>query len=843
MTTISRYQWQILCTFFALGNISPSEYAPIIAMKNPSEHPDDPAADVGGLMGSGGAAGTGGLDGSGGAAARPSFGEELVADLAATMPRSQLTHLRNEPPRQSQRAPWPEWIHPDLVAFFAGQGIDSLWSHQVETAEHAHAGKDVIVSTGTASGKSLGYQLPILSDMANGSTTSTALYLSPTKALAQDQRTSLARMCAGTPALNNVMVATYDGDTPAEARRVIREQARIIVTNPDMLHASILGNQKSWTRLLRTLKYVVIDECHVYRGVFGAHVALVLRRLLRLVENPPVVILASATSVDPSAHAHRLTGRSEVAAVTEDGSPLGQRTIALWEPGFLDDMTGEHGAPVRRAATTEAAEVMGRIISTGARTLTFARSRRGAETVAMGAAEQLSAMGRPLDAQRIAAYRAGYTPEDRRALERQLDEGELLGMASTNALELGIDVGGLDAVVVSGFPGTIASFRQQAGRAGRRGQGALVVLVGADDPMDTYLIRHPEALLDQPVENTVFDPANPYILADHLVCAASEKPLSDATLDSWGARHVAEYLLRQGALKRRPRGIFADLTIAAEVHARVSIRGGAAAQVAITDRSDGRLLGTVDSSRAISDVHTGAVYVHQGETYVVDALDLSESVAWVHAETPVYTTRVRRDTDITVRRTRSTHKVADGVWLADVDVEVSHAVESYTKRLPGGEILETVPLDYPPEQLRTRAVAYTMEPDVLLDLGLPEPTWPGALHAAEHAAIGLLPLISTCDRWDIGGVSTVLHQDTGLPTVFVYDGYTGGAGFAEQGFHKFGRWMQATAETVEQCECEAGCPSCIQSPKCGNGNDPLFKTGAILILRALAEAAGATSND
>lgn len=766
-----------------------------------------------------------------------SFGDELVEGLVAAMPRSTVTHVRHEPARVSVPVQWPDWADADLVEFLADEGVTQPWCHQVETAEHAWAGRDVIVATGTASGKSLGYQLPILSAMAaGGDGAATALYISPTKALAQDQRASIARMCAGAESLRNVMISTYDGDTPPETRRVIREQARIIVTNPDMLHASILGNPGAWTRLLKTLKYVVVDECHVYRGVFGAHTSLVLRRLLRLAAKPPVVIFASATSVDPAAHARRLSGRQEIAAVTKDGSPAGERTIALWEPGFLPEVTGEHGAPVRRAANTEAAEIMGRVIATGARTLTFVRSRRGAESVAMGAAEQLGAMGRSADAVRVAAYRAGYTPEDRRDLERRLDEGELLGVASTNALELGIDVGGLDAVVSSGFPGTIASFRQQAGRAGRRGQGALVVFVGADDPMDTYLVHHPEALLDKPVENTVFDPSNPYVLADHLVCAAAEKPLTDAEVASWGGEKVLEYLIRQGALKRRPRGIFADLTVASDVHARVSIRGGAAKHVAIVDKDDGRMLGTVDASRAVSDVHTGAVYVHQSETYVVDELDLEEGVAWVHAEMPTYTTSVRRDTDIQLRRTRSTHKITDGVWLADVDVEVSHLVNSFVKRLPGGEIIETVPLEAPPERLRTRAVAYTIEPDVLLDLGLVEPTWPGALHAAEHAAIGLLPLMATCDRWDIGGVSTVQHPDTGLPTVFVYDGYTGGAGFSEQGFHKFGEWMKATADAVESCECESGCPSCIQSPKCGNGNDPLFKTGAIAILRMLANA-------
>lgn len=764
------------------------------------------------------------------------FGDELIETLRQAMPNGTCTHVRHEPARPSSQVEWPDWADAGLVEHLFENGVEKPWSHQVETAQYAFEGRDVIVATGTASGKSLGYQLPVLSSMADGDSLSTALYLSPTKALAQDQRASLARMCSSVESLRNVMVATYDGDTPPEARRVIREQARIIVTNPDMLHASVLSSPGAWTRLLKTLRYVVVDECHVYRGVFGAHVSLVLRRLLRLCSTPPVIILASATSVDPAAHARRLTGRTDIAAVTEDGSPTGERTIALWEPGFLPEVTGEHGAPVRRAANSEAAEIMGRVIATGARTLAFVRSRRGAEAVSMAAAEQLSVMGRSADAARVAAYRAGYTPEDRRELERRLDEGELLGVASTNALELGIDVGGLDAVVTSGFPGTIASFRQQAGRAGRRGQGALVVLVGADDPMDTYLVHHPEALLDRPVENTVFDPSNPYVLADHLVCAAAEKPLSDAEVAAWGGERVLEFLIRQGALKRRPKGIFADLSVAEQVHGRVSIRGGAARQVAIVDRDDGRLLGTVDAGRAVGDVHTGAVYIHQSETYLVDELDLEESVAWVHAEMPNYTTSVRRDTDIELRRTRSSVKVADGVWLANVDVDVSHAVNSYVKRLPGGEILETVPLEAPPERLQTRAVAYTVEPDVLLDLGLPEPTWPGALHAAEHAAIGMLPLLATCDRWDIGGVSTVQHPDTGLPTVFVYDGYTGGAGFAEQGFLKFGEWMRATADAVEACECETGCPSCIQSPKCGNGNDPLFKAGAVLILRMLAHA-------
>ena len=786
-----------------------------------------------------------------------SFGQEILDQITGFFPRSTLTHIRHVPAQSSTPVSWPDWADADLLAYLADRGITQPWSHQAETAERAWSGGDVICATGTASGKSLGYQLPILSHLAANST-ATALYISPTKALAQDQKASLAAMCSGTASLADVLVASYDGDTPPEARRTIRESARIVITNPDMLHASILGNPGAWTRLLKTLRYLVIDECHVYRGVFGAHVSMVLRRLLRLASNDVTVIMASATSVDPAAHARRLTGRTDILAVTDDGAPTGQRTIALWEPGFLPDTQGEHDAPVRRAANSEAADIMGHIIATGARTLTFVRSRRGAEMVAINAAEKLAQLGRSQDAVRVAAYRAGYTPEDRRELERRLDNGELLGVAATNALELGIDVGGLDAVVTSGFPGTIASFRQQAGRAGRRGQGAVVVLVGADDPMDTYLVHHPEALLDRPVENTVFDPTNPYVLADHLLCAAAEKPLTDAEIAAWAGgatdtadaegatdaaanvQRVVDYLLRRGDLKRRPRGIFADLRRAKEVHGQVALRGGAAEHVAIVEQETGRMLGTVDATRATSDVHTGAVYVHQGETFIVDELNLADNVAWVRQAYPEYSTSAVRTTDIELLRTRQTVKITDGVWLADADVRVSHQVTGYRKRLPSGEILETVPLDVPPDELRTRAVAYTVEPDVLLDLGLPEPTWPGTLHAAEHAAIGLLPLLATCDRWDIGGVSTVEHPDTGLPTVFVYDGYAGGAGFSEQGFARFAEWMRATADAVGSCGCDSGCPSCVQSPKCGNGNDPLFKTGALELLSFLSDA---TSGD
>lgn len=761
---------------------------------------------------------------------------------------STITHVRTEPARPSSPVDWPDWVHPALREHLSDHGITLPWSHQVTTADLARAGRDVVVATGTASGKSLGYQLAITDALLHDPAAS-CLYLSPTKALAQDQRSAMARLTAAVPGLRDTMVATYDGDTAPEARRTIREDARIIISNPDMVHASILGNHRRWTRLLRTLRFLVIDECHVYRGVFGAHVALVLRRLLRLAHRAgahPTVVLASATTADPAGQAQRLTGRPTV-AVTEDGSPRGERTVALWEPGFLENTVGEHGAPVRRAATTESAAIMARTITEGARTLTFVRSRRGAEITALACAEDLAAAGRAGDARRIASYRAGYTPEARRELERRLDDGDLLGMAATSALELGIDVGGLDVVVSCGFPGTVASFRQQAGRAGRRGQGCLVVMVAADNPLDTYLVHHPADLLDHPVESSVFDPTNPYVLADHLLCAAAEAPLSDAEVAAFGgdidATTVVARLSAGGLLRRRPRGIFTDVETAAQIHARVDIRGSSGDQVAIVDVTSGVILGTVDVGRAVSEVHDGAVYVHQGESYVVNELDLDGSVAAVHPESPEWQTRAIESVDIrtgAVRRTREiggTPTAPSGIWLADVEVRVSHQVTGYQRRSSDGTVLQNTPLTYPPQRLVTRAAAYTIDPGVLFDLGIEEPLWPGTLHAAEHAAIGMLPLLATCDRWDIGGVSTVLHPDTGLPTVFVYDGYSGGVGFAESGFERFAEWMRISADAVESCGCESGCPSCVQSPKCGNGNEPLYKNGAATLLRALADRA------
>jgi DEAD/DEAH box helicase domain-containing protein len=602
-----------------------------------------------------------------------------------------------------------------------------------------------------------------------------------------------------------------------------------------MIHLSVLRNHARWAVLLRGLRFVVVDECHYYRGVFGSNVAMVLRRLLRLCARysaAPTVIFASATTDSPGATAAELIGLP-VEEVTEDGSPQGARTVALWEPALRTDLTGENGAPVRRSAGAEAARVMADLIAEGAQTLTFVRSRRAAELTALGAQARLDDIAPELSPT-VASYRAGYLAEDRNALERALAEGRLRGLATTNALELGVDIAGLDAVVLAGFPGTVASFWQQAGRSGRRGQGALVVLIARDDPLDTYLVHNPAALLDKPVERVVIDPANPYILGPQLLCAATELPLDDAEVSDLGAVEVAEGLVDDGLLRRRNGKYFPAAGL--EPHAAVDIRGSAGGQIVIVEADTGRLLGSVGMGQAPASVHPGAVYLHQGDSYVVDSLDIEDGIAFVHAEDPGYATFARELTDIAV--TGSGERLTFGpVTLGLVPVRVTHMVVGYLRRRLSGEVIDFIEVDMPEHTLATTAAMYTITPDALRRNGIDVPRIPGSLHAAEHAAIGLLPLVASCDRGDIGGMSTAVGPDPlGLPSVFVYDGYPGGAGFAERGFRRARTWLGATAAAIEACECASGCPSCVQSPKCGNGNDPLDKAGAVQVLRlVLAE--------
>ncbi|MEV0250105.1 DEAD/DEAH box helicase [Nocardia sp. NPDC050712] len=743
-----------------------------------------------------------------------------------------LTHVVELPARPASSTDWPAWAAPEVVGALHATGIEKPWSHQTRTADLAASGRHVVVSTGTASGKSLGYQLPVLTALREDPR-ATALYLAPTKALGADQLRAIGELTHEGP-LREIHPATYDGDTPAEIRQWVRANGRWIFTNPDMLHLGILRSHQRWARVLKRLRYVVIDECHAYRGVFGSHVALVLRRLRRIAQYygaDPVFVLCSATTAEPAAAASRLIGAPCV-AVTEDGSPQGARTIALVEPP-LTTLTGENGAPIRRSATSEAAGIMADLVTEGARTLTFVRSRRAAELVAMDTRQRLLDVDPEL-AERVAAYRAGYLGEDRRALEAALSDGTLLGAATTNALELGVDIAGLDAVVMSGFPGTVASFWQQAGRAGRRTQGSLVLLVARDDPLDTYLVRNPAALLDKPIEATITDPHNPYVLGPQLLCAALELPLTDAEVDTLEARALMEDLAAQGLVRWRGNGGGRWYVTDAQAgpHDAVDVRGGIGTPVAIVDGETGRLLGTADAGRAPATLHHGAVHLHQGETYLVDELDLDGGVAFVTAVDPGFTTSARQRTSIALDGVTEQHHHG-AVTSGLAQVRVTSQVIGYLRTLRTGEVLDIVELDLPAQTLPTRAVFYTVTPELLDRAGIEPPDVPGALHAAEHAAIGLLPLVATCDRWDIGGVSTAEHPDTGLPTIFVYDGQPGGAGFAERGFAQLRHWLGATLAAIRSCGCAAGCPSCVQSPKCGNGNHPLHKDAAARLLAAV----------
>jgi DEAD/DEAH box helicase domain-containing protein len=775
------------------------------------------------------------------------FGRELLAsavDGARSGGHDPLRHVADLPPRQGRRQGWPEWADPEVVQAFVDRGIEAPWSHQLAAANLANAGRHVVLSTGTASGKSLAYQLPILTALKADSR-ARVLYLSPTKALGHDQLRTAVALTEAVPGLRDVAPSAYDGDSPTEVRRFARERSRWIFSNPDMIHLSLLRNHARWAVFLRNLRYLVVDECHYYRGVFGSNVAMVLRRLLRLAtrysgagseSSGPTVIFASATTASPAGTASELIGQT-VTEVTEDGSPQGARTVALWEPALLDDLVGENGAPVRRSAGADAARVMGDLIAEGARTLTFVRSRRGAELTALGARARLEELAPDL-ADRVASYRAGYLAEDRRALERALADGELRGLATTNALELGVDIAGLDAVVLAGFPGTVTSFWQQAGRAGRRGQSALIVLIARDDPLDTYLVHHPAALLDKPIERVVIDPSNPYVLGPQLLCAATELPLTEAEVRMWNAEAVAASLVDDGLLRRRPTGYFA--TPGVDPHPAVDIRGSSGGQIAILEAETGRLLGTAGAGQAPASVHPGAVYLHQGESYVVDSLDFEDGVAFVHAEDPGYTTSARELTDIVVTG-EGVRKTYGPVTVGLVPVSVTNTVIGYLRRELSGEVIDFVELEMPTRTLDTSAVMCTITPEALQDNGIEPLRVPGSLHAAEHAAIGLLPLVASCDRGDIGGVSTAVGPVDGLPTIFVYDGYPGGAGFADRGFEKIDVWWGATAAAIEACECPAGCPSCVQSPKCGNGNDPLDKEGAIRLLRLVLKELGGTT--
>jgi len=728
----------------------------------------------------------------------------------------ELAHLEVAPPREARLAPLPEGLHPRVRDALAAQGIDSLYGHQAEAWEAAMRGQHLAVTTGTASGKTLAFNLPVLDALAREPKLR-ALYLYPTKALAQDQLRSL-----GSFRLPKLRAAIYDGDTAADRRWQVRKWANLILSNPDMLHVGVLPHHDRWGDVLSNLSYVIVDEAPVYRGVFGSHVANVLRRLRRLARvygAEPQFLLASATIANPGELATRLLG-VETTVIGDDAAPRAERTVALWNPPLTDEELG-----LRASALGETSKLMADLVQRGLRTLCFAKSRRAAELIHRFTADRLG------DDSLLSPYRAGYTPAQRREIERRLLEGELLGVSATNALELGIDVGLLDCVISVGFPGTVASLRQQWGRAGRRGRG-LAVLVASEDALDQYFMREPRTLLGRRVEAAILDHENPRVLDGHVRAAAFEAPLDDRDRDVLG-----DAALDRAAVLPELRRTSAGYVWAARDYpaARVSLRSTGPESFTIVDGASGTVLGIAEQERAFTTVHEGAIYLHLGESYRVRGLELENRTAVVEPFGGDYYTQAKVETTTAIVEP---HRVEQrlGVELAFGSVVVTDQVVGYQKKsIQTQESLELVALDLPETEFETEAVWLLPEPWMLEGIER-EPRLLGSLHAAEHSLIALLPLWAMCDRWDIGGLSTNLHFQTGRPTIFVYDGHSGGVGITERGFGVFEGWAGDTARLLHGCPCERGCPSCVQSPKCGNLNEPLDKAGALALLERMVSS-------
>ena len=761
--------------------------------------------------------------------------EKLAADPELG---ERLTRLEIVPARPARYGEPEKPLHPEVVERLAARGAEKLYVHQSEAIGRLRAGRSVALATGTGSGKSLCYQVPIAESVLAGRK-GTALLLFPTKALAHDQLRSLRSWLV--PGMRAV---AYDGDTPTEERASLRRTANVVLTNPEMLHTGILPYHDRWATFLMRLRYVVVDELHTLRGIFGSHVAHLLRRLRRVClhyGSEPAFCFASATIGNPAGLAGELCGLP-VDAVDDDGSPRGSRAVALLDRPMLDPTIGQ-----RASATAEVGALLAHLVGEGLRTIAFSPSRRSAELVARQAQRRLGdvvAAGggrRPL-AEAVAAYRGGYLPEERRKLEQALSKGELLGVAATNALELGIDVAGLDAVVLCGFPGTLASFWQQAGRAGRALQPSAAILVAGDDQLDRWYLDHPTELFTRPLEPAVVNPKNPFVAQPHVGCAAYELPLSpDDPVLSGGAGGPGGFgdaiddavreLVFADALKPRAGKMYWARPEAPAPH--VGLRTGSSVENRLYEAESGRLVGTVDGARVFHIAHPGAIYLHQGRQYRVDHLDLDDAYALLAAVEVDEYTQPRHDIDISITGEDGSRPVGRSLLHLGA-VEVTTTTVAYQRRRIGsGEVLDTVGLDLPPRTLSTRAGWYTVPVEVAVAAGLDPVSVLSAAHAAEHALIGMLPLFAICDRWDVGGVSMAVHPATGEPTIFIYDGYPGGAGIAELAFGAADRHLAAACDVVAACPCAAGCPSCVQSPKCGNWNEFLDKAAAVALMRAM----------
>jgi DEAD/DEAH box helicase domain-containing protein len=748
----------------------------------------------------------------------------------ATIPdyKQQIVHTEHIRSQKAIFGKLSKPLHPALQARLESSGMSALYSHQVEALNAIFAGKNIIASTPAASGKTLCYQLATLEAILDDKN-SHAIYIFPTKALAQDQLRSLKEL-ACPQLLPREAVATFDGDTPQAERPNIKRRARVILTNPDMLHFAVLPNHQSWSRLLRKLKYVVIDEAHIYRGVFGSHMANVVRRLRRLCTfygSNLQFICCSATIANPREHAQNLVGLP-FEAITEDGSPHGEKYFAFWNPPTIDKANSS-----RRSPNSEAAFLFHQLMQKNIRSLVFARTRRLTELIYLYTQEQLL----PPLRDKISPYRAGYLPEDRHQIERQFLDGEFLGLVATTALELGIDIGDLDATVLTGYPGSIASAWQQAGRSGRSTGSSLSFLIAQDNPLDQYLMHNPDFFFSKNFDNALINPDNPYILKPHLLCAAWEKPLGEKDKEFFAADiDVVLAELEQEGKLRKLQGRWYPSPAVTYPAQDINIRATAGQNYAIIDVSQGCLLETVEASFAFPQIHPGAIYLHQGESYLITELNLAKHIAAAVPASVNYYTQAKEITDIRVVK-KVKEKGCQGVkvYLGDVDVTTT-VIGFKRKRQFTEEVIGEEPLDLPPQSFFTKALWFDLPQKAIDRIATAGLDFHGGLHACEHAAIGILPLFALCDRNDIGGVSTPFHPDTGKAQIFIYDAYPGGIGIAEKGFEIVEKLWQATLKLIKECPCQDGCPSCIQSPKCGNNNQPLDKEAAIILLEELASS-------
>lgn len=681
------------------------------------------------------------------------------------------------------------------------------YKHQAESLVLTEMNQNVVVATPTASGKSLTYQLPTLQALQSQKT---ALYLFPTKALSHDQLEKLQRLAH--PFGWSEKIASYDGDTKSDKREFVRNSALCLLTNPDMLHYGILPYHEKWAKFLGNLQYLIIDEMHSYRGVMGTHVANILRRLLRIAKHygaNPVIIAASATIANPAEHAKNLTGEAFV-SITEDAGPRAAREIIFWQPPLVS----EKGDGRRRSSNGEGAYLAAHFARAGLKSIFFCNSRKSAELLRRYAVSMLEDSQRHL----IQSYRAGYTAQDRRRIEDRFKSGDSGVLTATSALELGVDIGGVDAVVMVGYPGSMTAFWQRAGRAGRGQKRSLAVMIAGDDPLDEYYLNHPDLITEGKVEKAVADAFNTEIHPLHVACAASEKPIPED--DSMVAKWL-EPTPHSKLVKRNQKWFY----LGKYPHKNLSVRGTGGKQITLKD-GFGKTIGISDFASALRELHPGAVYLHQGDNFLVRDLDLKAGVATLLPHIEDYYTQTRSVTEIEIIDTEFN---LYGVNVGGVKVSTTYT--SFVKKRYFSEIiLDERLLDLPEVAYATQALWFNVAE---VAFAVPAKDLPSAMHALEHTLIGLLPAFVLCERADVGGVSYPVYPMTAQPLIFIYDGYPGGVGYARAGTGVFPQWLQAAFELLQQCPCKTGCPRCVLSPKCGNGNQYLDKHAAKVLANEL----------